>query len=118
VGKARAIRRLGSAAIDLCWVAAGRMDGFWEENLQPWDTRAGALLVQEAGGRVTGLDGATWDPYARHLLACTRPCSRWSACIAIVASTGRSDRPRRDSPPASAENQRKNRVRGAGIARA
>lgn len=69
VGKARAIRRLGSAAIDLCWVAAGRMDGFWEENLQPWDTRAGALLVQEAGGRVTGLDGGPWDPYARHLLA-------------------------------------------------
>jgi len=69
VGKARAIRRLGSAAIDLCWVAAGRMDGFWEENLQPWDTRAGALLVQEAGGRVSGLDGAPWDPYARHLLA-------------------------------------------------
>lgn len=73
VGKARAIRRLGSAAIDLCWVAAGRMDGFWEENLQPWDTRAGALLVQEAGGRVTGLDGGTWDPYARHLLASNGP---------------------------------------------
>ncbi len=69
VGKARAIRRLGSAAIDLCWTAAGRMDGFWEENLQPWDTRAGALLVEEAGGRVTGLDGQRWDPYARHLLA-------------------------------------------------
>ena len=69
VGKARAIRRLGSAAIDLCWTAAGRMDGFWEENLQPWDTRAGALLVEEAGGRVTGLDGKRWDPYARHLLA-------------------------------------------------
>ena len=69
VGKARAIRRLGSAAIDLCWTAAGRMDGFWEENLQPWDTRAGALLGEEAGGRVTGLDGTRWDPYARHLLA-------------------------------------------------
>ncbi len=69
VGRARAIRRLGSAAIDLCWTAAGRMDGFWEENLQPWDTRAGALLVEEAGGRVTGLDGQRWDPYARHLLA-------------------------------------------------
>lgn len=73
VGRARAIRRLGSAAIDLCWVAAGRMDGFWEENLQPWDTRAGALLVQEAGGRITGLDGGAWDPYARHLLASNGP---------------------------------------------
>ena len=55
VAEARAVRRLGSAAIDLCWVAAGRMDGFWEERLQPWDTRAAALLVQEAGGRVTGM---------------------------------------------------------------
>jgi myo-inositol-1(or 4)-monophosphatase len=69
VGSARAIRRLGSAAIDLCWVAAGRMDGFWEERLMPWDTRAGALLVEEAGGRVSGLDGAPWDPAGGHLLA-------------------------------------------------
>ena len=69
VAESRAIRRLGSAAIDLCWVAAGRMDGFWEERLQPWDTRAGALLVQEAGGRVTGLDGGLWQPDAGHLLA-------------------------------------------------
>jgi myo-inositol-1(or 4)-monophosphatase len=69
VAQARAIRRLGSAAIDLCWVAAGRMDGFWEQRLQPWDTRAGALLVQEAGGRVTGLDGAAWDSAGGHLLA-------------------------------------------------
>lgn len=83
VGRARAIRRLGSAAIDLCWVAAGRMDGFWEENLQPWDTRAGALLVEEAGGRVTGLDGAAWDPYARHLLASNGPLH--DAMLAVAA---------------------------------
>lgn len=69
VGEARAIRRLGSAAVDLCWVAAGRMDGFWERGLQPWDTRAGALLVQEAGGTVSGLDGGPWDPAGGHLLA-------------------------------------------------
>jgi myo-inositol-1(or 4)-monophosphatase len=69
VGSARAIRRLGSAAIDLCWVAAGRMDGFWEERLQPWDTRAGALLVTEAGGRVSGLDGSVWQPESGHLVA-------------------------------------------------
>lgn len=69
----RAVRRLGSAAIDLCWVAAGRMDGFWEERLQPWDTRAGALLVQEAGGRVTGLDGGPWHPEAGHILASNGP---------------------------------------------
>ena len=73
VSQSRAVRRLGSAAIDLCWVAAGRMDGFWEERLQPWDTRAGALLVQEAGGRVTGLDGGPWDPAAGHILASNGP---------------------------------------------
>jgi myo-inositol-1(or 4)-monophosphatase len=67
--RARAVRRLGSAAIDLCWVAAGRMDAFWEEKLQIWDTRAGALIVEEAGGRVTGLDGAPWRPADGHILA-------------------------------------------------
>jgi myo-inositol-1(or 4)-monophosphatase len=69
---ARAVRRLGSAAIDLCWVAAGRMEAFWEESLRPWDTRAGALIVEEAGGRVTGVDGAPWDPAAGHILASNR----------------------------------------------
>jgi len=57
VGRARAVRRLGSAAIDLCWVAAGRMDGFWESDLKAWDIAGGALIVAEAGGRVTGTDG-------------------------------------------------------------
>jgi myo-inositol-1(or 4)-monophosphatase len=66
---ARAVRRLGSAAIDLCWVAAGRMEAFWEEHLNPWDTRAGALIVEEAGGRVTGMDGQTWRPAEGHILA-------------------------------------------------
>jgi myo-inositol-1(or 4)-monophosphatase len=51
--QARAVRRLGSAALDLCYVAAGRFDGFWEERLQPWDMAAGALILHEAGGRVT-----------------------------------------------------------------
>ena len=67
--EARAIRRLGSAAIDICWVAAGRMDAFWEQGLQPWDTTAGALMVQEAGGRVTALDGGPFVPAARQCLA-------------------------------------------------
>jgi myo-inositol-1(or 4)-monophosphatase len=53
LGRARAVRRLGSAALDLCYVAAGRFDGFWEEQLHPWDIAAGALIVLEAGGRVT-----------------------------------------------------------------
>lgn len=69
VARGRAVRRLGSAALDLCWVAAGRMDGFWEERLKPWDTMAGALIVQEAGGRVTSLDGSAWSPHAGRILA-------------------------------------------------
>ena len=51
------VRRFGSAALDLAWVAAGRLDGFWERDLQPWDIAAGLLLVTEAGGRVTDVDG-------------------------------------------------------------
>lgn len=69
ITRARAVRRLGSAAIDLCYVAAGRMDGFWEESLQPWDTLAGALIVEEAGGRVTGIDGEPWVAANGHILA-------------------------------------------------
>jgi myo-inositol-1(or 4)-monophosphatase len=67
--QARAIRRLGSAALDICWVAAGRMDGFWEASLKAWDMRAAALILEEAGGRVTGMAGETWDPYEGHVLA-------------------------------------------------
>jgi myo-inositol-1(or 4)-monophosphatase len=52
------IRRMGSAALDLAFVAAGRMDGFWESGLSPWDVAAGALLVREAGGFVTGTSGS------------------------------------------------------------
>lgn len=67
--EARAVRRLGSAAIDLCWVAAGRMEGFWETALKAWDVMGGALIVEEAGGRVTGLDGSPWDAHRGHVLA-------------------------------------------------
>jgi myo-inositol-1(or 4)-monophosphatase len=59
--RARAVRRLGSAAIDLAYVAAGRFDGFWEVHLNPWDVSAGALLIQEAGGQVTNLAGGAFD---------------------------------------------------------
>ena len=58
MGLARAVRRDGSAALDLCYVAAGRADGFWEVILKPWDMHAGRLIVEEAGGRATRLDGA------------------------------------------------------------
>jgi myo-inositol-1(or 4)-monophosphatase len=69
VGRARAVRRLGSAAIDMCYVAAGRLDGFWESDLKPWDIAGGALLVSEAGGRVTNMDGSPFSSRARHVLA-------------------------------------------------
>jgi myo-inositol-1(or 4)-monophosphatase len=57
------VRRAGSAALDLAYVAAGRLDGFWEENLKPWDTAAGVLLVTEAGGTVSTFTG---EPYTLH----------------------------------------------------
>jgi len=63
------VRRLGSAAIDLCWVACGRFDGFWEYNLSPWDIAAGYLIVQEAGGRITNFDGRPYSVYDKETLA-------------------------------------------------
>ena len=56
----RAIRRPGAAALDLSYVAAGRLDGFWELTLNPWDVAAGVLIIEEAGGKVTGADGAPY----------------------------------------------------------
>ena len=67
--RARAVRRLGSAALDLCYVAAGRFDGFWEQHLKPWDMAAGALVVEEAGGRISGMDGSPFDLAAGHVVA-------------------------------------------------
>ena len=69
IGRARAVRRLGSAAIDLCWVAAGRMDGFWERDLKPWDIAAGALIASEAGGRVTNFAGEPFTSRGRDVVA-------------------------------------------------
>jgi myo-inositol-1(or 4)-monophosphatase len=69
IGRARAVRRLGSAAIDLCWVAVGRMDGFWERDLKPWDIAAGGLIASEAGGRVTNFAGAPFTSRGRDVLA-------------------------------------------------
>jgi myo-inositol-1(or 4)-monophosphatase len=63
------VRRLGSAAIDLCWVAAGRFDGFYEHQLQAWDSAAGFLMVEEAGGKVTDFKGDYYSPYQPHIIA-------------------------------------------------
>src|SRR5438876_3290934 len=63
------VRRAGSAALDLCYVACGRFDGFWEFNLNPWDTAAGVLIVQEAGGKVTDMRGGPFQLNSRETLA-------------------------------------------------
>ena len=67
--KTHGVRRAGSAALDLANVACGRLDGFWEFNLNPWDTAAGVLLVQEAGGIVTNMSGGAWKLSSRETLA-------------------------------------------------
>jgi myo-inositol-1(or 4)-monophosphatase len=66
---AQAVRRDGSAALDLAYVACGRFDGFWEEGLRPWDVAAGVLLVEEAGGSVSYYDGSPFNIYAPPILA-------------------------------------------------
>ena len=67
--RSHGVRRAGSAALDLAYVAAGRLDGFWEFNLNPWDTAAGILLVEEAGGRVTDFSGGHFRLDSREILA-------------------------------------------------
>ena len=64
-----AVRRAGSAALDLCYVGCGRFDGFWELDLHPWDSAAGMLIVTESEGRVTKFDGSPFSPYEKEILA-------------------------------------------------
>jgi myo-inositol-1(or 4)-monophosphatase len=70
--EARGIRRLGSAAIDFCYVANGVFDGFWEVSLHPWDLCAGKLIVEEAGGLVTDFEAKNNDIYSKQILATNR----------------------------------------------
>ena len=69
VARARAVRRLGSAALDLCYLAAGRFDGFWEQRLHPWDMSAASLVVEEAGGRLSRFDGGAFDTHGDEIVA-------------------------------------------------
>ena len=83
------VRRLGSAALDLCWVAAGRFDGYWEDSLNPWDVSAGKLILEEAGGKVTSYNGRPWKQVAqfgRQLLASNGLIHR-QMCAIIKKST-------------------------------
>ena len=74
--RAQAVRRGGSAALDLCHLACGRLDGFWELKLEPWDTAAGALIVKEAGGKVTDFSGGSFDIFKKEILASNRKIHR------------------------------------------
>jgi myo-inositol-1(or 4)-monophosphatase len=67
--KAQAVRRGGSAVLDLCYLAMGRFDGFWELKLSPWDMAAGSLMVEEAGGKVTDFLGGPFNIYLKEILA-------------------------------------------------
>ena len=67
--KVQGLRRTGTAALDLCYVAAGRFDGFWEVTLNPWDMAAGVVILREAGGKVTDFKGASHSIYGRELVA-------------------------------------------------
>jgi len=63
------IRRLGSAALDICWTACGRFDGFWEYNLNPWDVAGGSLILTEAGGKLSDFSGKEYNIYEKEILA-------------------------------------------------
>jgi myo-inositol-1(or 4)-monophosphatase len=85
--RCRGVRRLGSAVLDLAWVAAGRLDGFWELRLGPWDVAAGRLFVEEAGGRVTNLVGGALDLEAPAVVASNGRIHE--AMLAVLRATGR-----------------------------
>lgn len=87
LGRARAVRRLGSAALDICYVAAGRFDGFWELQLHPWDMAAGALIVSEAGGRVTNYAGQPIDLFGGQIVVSNGYLHE--PMLAVIAEAGR-----------------------------
>ncbi len=78
---AQGVRRLGSAALDLCFVACGRFDGFWEQNLKPWDTAAGMLIAKEAGARVTDFASHPFDIDRKEILATNGRIHKEMLCL-------------------------------------
>ncbi len=73
IKRAQAVRRAGSAALDLAYIGCGRFDGFWELSLHPWDVAAGILIIEEAGGRVTDLQGGPPDASGQSCIATNGP---------------------------------------------
>ena len=88
LGAAQGVRRLGSAALDLCYVGAGRFDGFWEDKLHAWDMAAAALVVEEAGGRVTDYADRPVDMFHGQIVASNGHVHR-AMLDAIGQGTGR-----------------------------
>jgi myo-inositol-1(or 4)-monophosphatase len=90
IREAQGVRRFGSAALDLAYVAVGRFDGFFEFRLKPWDIAAGSLLVSEAGGTVTRIDGAPLDVSIGDILACSSSLSPvlGPQCAAFIKEVG------------------------------
>jgi myo-inositol-1(or 4)-monophosphatase len=110
--RARGVRRLGSAVLYLAYVAAGRLDGYWEQRLGPWDVAAGALLVEEAGGKVTSLEGGRLDLEAPAVVASNGLIHE--AMLGVLRET-RAGGPRRGPPAAT--SPREGRRRGEAPAR-
>lgn len=86
LGRARAVRRLGSAALDLCYVAAGRFDGFWEAHLHPWDMAAAGLIAAEAGARVSRYDDGPIDLFGGQIVASNGRVH--AAMLSVIAGVG------------------------------
>jgi myo-inositol-1(or 4)-monophosphatase len=91
--RAQGVRRDGSAALNLCYVATGRFDGFWEAHLNAWDMAAGSLIVREAGGRVTDYQGNALDLFGRRIVASNRrihePMVEWTDRLGPPVSSPR-----------------------------
>lgn len=90
---AQAVRRLGSAALDLCYTACGRFDGYWELKLSPWDQAAGSLIVLEAGGRITDFHDRAFDIYGNEVLASNGSIHR--AMLRVINPAARAQKRRR-----------------------
>jgi myo-inositol-1(or 4)-monophosphatase len=97
---ARGIRRAGAAALDLAYVAAGRLDGFWELKLKPWDVAAGVLLVREAGGTVTSFDGTDYDVSNHRIVASNGLIHEEMTAMLTRLDRGGPHEPQEDRPAA------------------
>jgi myo-inositol-1(or 4)-monophosphatase len=97
---ARGIRRAGAAALDLAYVAAGRLDGFWELKLKPWDVAAGVLLVREAGGTVTSFDGTNYDVSNHRIVASNGLIHEEMTAMLTRLDRGGPHEPQEDRPAA------------------